>query len=274
MKKNIIITIIISLILTVNISAQKKSKLPVEIQKLYSQMVYIKGGSFNLYQEWIDDYKEGGIPQKLKSFYAQKYEVSRNLWFYVMEQNNVWWEKEKDGTMDMTKPANGMSWYEAIDFCNKLSKKAGLTPCYDTSNHEDIIFNEKADGFRLPTEAEWEFLARGGTKSRHSAYAGNSNTLEDIAWTSCGYYKASQLMNSGLLKPNELGLYDLAGNVWEYCWDKHSEYPENRVIRGGAWDTSDSYAMLVSNHFYHINPDEAIPAAGLRLVKNAGSTVN
>lgn len=269
MKKTLITFLIIWTLASANLVAQKKSNLPVEIQKLFSQMVLVDGGSFNLHQEWIDDYKENGNPQTIKTFYAQKYEVNRELWFYVMGKKNDWWEKEKDGTIDMTKPANGVTWEEAIIFCNKLSEKAGLTPCYDTTNIKDVVFNDKANGFRLPTDAEWEFLARGGTKSNHRPYAGNSNHLDDIAWTSCGYNKATSLMNCGLLKPNELGLYDLSGNVWEYCWDRNFQKPENRVIRGGAWDTSNSRAMLASCYVFHIIPDEAVPSVGLRLVMSA-----
>ena len=268
MRKNMFIILGMMTLLTGNLAAQKKSTLPVEIQKLYSQMVLIEGGNYNLHQEWIDNYKEDGIATTVKTFYAQKYEVNRELWFYVMGKKNDWWEKEDDGSIDMTKPANGVSWEEAIVFCNKLSEKAGLTQCYDITNIKDVVFDENANGFRLPTEAEWEFLARGGTKSEYRAYAGNSNYLEDIAWTSCGYIKANSLMNCGLLKPNELGLYDLSGNVWEYCWDRYFDKPENRVIRGGAWDTTNPSAMLVSCYVYNIIPDEAVPSVGLRLVKN------
>ena len=151
MRKNMFIILGMMTLLTGNLAAQKKSTLPVEIQKLYSQMVLIEGGNYNLHQEWIDNYKEDGIATTVKTFYAQKYEVNRELWFYVMGKKNDWWEKEDDGSIDMTKPANGVSWEEAILFCNKLSKKAGLTQCYDITNIKDVVFDENVFPFKSPS---------------------------------------------------------------------------------------------------------------------------
>ena len=271
--------------------SQEKTNLPKEIQKLFSQMVYVKGGEFNLYEMNIDDYREDGLPVSVSNLYAQKYEVSRALWQYVMEESLDCWEPDKNGQIDMTKPAGGISWSSAVDFCNKLNALADLDPCYDLSDIENVKFNQQANGFRLPTEAEWEFLGRGGALSHHSPYIGDSSSLEDVAWSGCGYRTSYGLHNSGLLKSNELGLYDLAGNLWEWCWDRYTEKSEefytlykgkgviknytgetagkDRCLRGGAYDTDNSRAMFVACHIYHENPEKSFAVAGLRLVRTA-----
>jgi formylglycine-generating enzyme len=155
-------------------------------------------------------------------------------------------------------PVTQVNWYDMLKWCNARSEKEGLVPVYYTSNTllsvyrtGELAFGSDAvkwtaDGYRLPTEAEWEFATRGGTKSQGFTYSG-SNTVDDVAW----YYSNSLLVTHPVATkgPNELGLYDMSGNVWERCWDWYGNYgtsPQtdpsgppsgpSRVIRGGAFE--------------------------------------
>ena len=178
------------------------------------------------------------------------------------------------GDAGLNKPVNAVNWYEAIAYCNKLSIKEGLTPCYSVSgvtdwenlayssildsintNWGDATCDFEADGYRLPTEAEWEWLARGG---ENYTYAG-SNTVGDVAW-----YKyntdGTGTREVKTKKENGYGLYDMTGNVWEWCWDKNGSissssaatgdtFGSGRVRRGGSWNNSASDASVCNRHF-------------------------
>ncbi|HEX37418.1 MAG TPA: formylglycine-generating enzyme family protein, partial [Candidatus Cloacimonetes bacterium] len=144
-----------------------------------------------------------------------------------------------------------VSWYDAVEFCNKKSRKEGLTPCYSGSG-KNITCNFNANGYRLPTEAEWEYAARGGHLANGSnlrnggyTYSGSDN-IDDVAWYSDNSGRKTHPV--GQKQPNELGLYDMSGNVWEWCWDWKGSYSSSsqtnprgassgstRVLRGGGW---------------------------------------
>jgi sulfatase modifying factor 1 len=119
-------------------------------------------------------------------------------------------------------PVARASWFEAIAFCNWLSEQDGRTPCY-RKGYGSCDFG--ANGYRLPTEAEWEFAARGGNLSRGTLYAG-SDDPDRVAWYGSGDPGSAaagpgvpRVRPAGLKQPNELGLYDMSGNCWEWCWD-------------------------------------------------------
>ncbi|MGP3975297.1 formylglycine-generating enzyme family protein [Streptomyces sp. 8N114] len=128
-------------------------------------------------------------------------------------------------------PVEGVSWWDAVRFCNALSRRDGLAPAYRLgSEDEDVTaWDGDADGYRLPTEAEWEHACRAGTTGpRYGA-------LDEIAW----YRGNSQerLREVGGKRPNAWGFCDMLGNVWDWCWDRYDPevYGEYRVLRGGGW---------------------------------------
>lgn len=127
-------------------------------------------------------------------------------------------------------PVESVSWWDAVRFCNALSRREGLTPVYQLhSGGEDIEWDRSADGYRLPTEAEWEHACRAGTTGPRYG------PLDEIAW----YRGNSQerIHEVGGRQPNAWGLYDMLGNVWNWCWDIYDAevYGTYRVLRGGGW---------------------------------------
>lgn len=180
-----------------------------------------------------------------KPFYISKYEITQQQYKAVMGNN----PSEFKGD-DL--PVEQVSWYDALNFCNRLSQSEGLTPCY-TMNGTKVTCDFEANAYRLPTEAEWEYAAKAGTKtdfySGKLTYSGNSPidpNLDKIAWYSANSSNATHPV--GQKAPNAFGLYDMSGNVWEWCWDRYAEYPSKetkdyqgpeigtyRVYRGGGW---------------------------------------
>ncbi|MBQ3671839.1 MAG: SUMF1/EgtB/PvdO family nonheme iron enzyme [Treponema sp.] len=190
-------------------------------------------------------------------------EVTQELYEYVMEMNPSLHKGKK-------KPVQSVSWFDAIYFCNKLSMIAGLTPCYTVDGVSDIekweykpgskeaidgfvACNFRANGFRLPTEAEWEYAASGCGKGE-TQYAGSSE-LSDVAWYGNG--KSFQPMDVGTKKANSAGMYDMSGNVFEWVWDWFSKYTASeqtntkgadsgvvRVYRGGGYLSLSGACMI------------------------------
>lgn len=125
-------------------------------------------------------------------------------------------------------PVHSISWLEAVEWCNTASRMSGLRLAYAIDG-TDVMWDVSADGYRLPTEAEWEFACRAGTTG--PLYG----ALKDIAWTDSDGVEGAQVV--GLKQANGFGLFDMLGNVWEWCWDYSdpARYADYRVMRGGGW---------------------------------------
>lgn len=135
------------------------------------------------------------------------------------------YRKFKECEGNKNEPIVKISWYDAIKYCNWLSESMNFQKYY---TDEGEIIDKNWNGWRLPTSYEWEFLAKGGENYK---YAGSDN-IDEVAW----YYGNSggKIHKCGVKKPNAFGLYDMSGNVWEWCFDK-GHYENYRVLRGGSW---------------------------------------
>lgn len=162
-------------------------------------------------------------------------------------------------------PATTMSWFDAVEWCNALSRSAGLRPAYriaaDATDGERVAWDRSADGYRLPTEAEWEYACRAGsTGPRYGE-------LDAIAWYRGNSGEA--LHRGGLKEPNAWGLYDMLGNAWEWCWDVYDAaiYKDYRVIKGGGW--FDEQWSCRAGVRRRTMPSLKIDDLGFRLARNA-----
>ena len=128
-------------------------------------------------------------------------------------------------------PVTGVSWGDAVDFCNALSDREGLVRAYDRRG-DDVRWNREADGYRLPTEAEWEYAARAGTETACSFGDDDARLGEYAWWIKNANHRPHPV---GTLKPNPWGLFDVHGNVWEWCWDNDGPYDKATSVRWSTW---------------------------------------
>ena len=228
------------------------SNLPPVIQNLIANMVRVEGGTFTMgatSEQGSDaySYEKPKHQVTLSSFSIGKYEVTQEEWQAVMGSNPSYFKGAK-------LPVEKVSWDDCQEFIRRLNQMTGKS-------------------FRLPTEAEWEFAARGDNRSKHYKYSG-SNNLSSVAW----YYdnSGSETHPVGQKSPNELGLYDMSGNVWEWCADWYDKYSKSaqtdpkgsssgshRVLRGGSWGSSAGYCRVSNRSFK--TPSNSNSYLGLRL---------
>ena len=227
--------------------------LSAELNKLINNMVYVSGGTFTMggTSEQGSDAESDEKPTHsvtLSSYYICKYEVTQALWRAVMGSNPSYFKGDN-------LPVERVSWNDCQTFINRLNSYTGRN-------------------FRLPTEAEWEFAARGGNYSRHYKYSG-SNYIGDVAWYTDN--SGNRTHPVGTKQANELGLYDMSGNVWEWCSDLYGSYSSysqsnptgpnsgsDRVGRGGSWYYL--ARLCRSSYRYNFTPGCSINTLGLRLV--------
>jgi formylglycine-generating enzyme required for sulfatase activity len=262
------------------------------LEGIERNMVSIPGGTFQMGDVFDDDEYEDEKPVHqvtVKSFSMLAHEVTFEMYDAFCEATDK--EKPEDeGWGRGKRPVINVSWYNAVEYCNWLSGTRGYKPVY-TINGSTVTINENANGFRLPTEAEWEYAARErGRKVRF----GNGKDIadpEEINFNGSESYKESysiigkyrgKTTEVGIFAPNNLGLYDMSGNVREWCWDWYSENyyqqsdgannpkgpnsGEYRVVRGGSWDGNPNYCRAtVRFNFYPYNGYDFI---GFRIIRH------
>jgi len=232
---------------------QEISTLTINLGVVSFEMVLVEAGSFIMgcNPDTDNSCEDDEIPYHRviisHDFYIGKFEVTQEIWEAVMDYN-------PSINMAFDRPVENVSWNECVAFCTELSRLTGQT-------------------FRLPTEAEWEYAAHGGNNTNYTRYSGSSN-ISAVAWYD---NKGGQTHPVGKLRANEIGAYDMSGNVWEWCQDWYNIYnsktqtdpqgPTNgnfKVLRGGGWSSSSSNCRILNRD--SDEPDSRGPATGLRVV--------
>ncbi|WP_433942997.1 formylglycine-generating enzyme family protein [Paenibacillus sp. SN-8-1] len=169
-----------------------------------------------------DDRIKTSWTAQIDAFRLAPIPVTKALYGLIMHQT--------DEDLEDNVPVTEVSWNDAIAFCNRFSRQSGLEECYTVSKDgTDVAWKRQASGYRLPTEAEWQYACQAGTVGyRYS-------DLDNIAW-----YRGNsegRVRKAGGKEPNAWKLYDMLGNVWEWCWDIYDPnvYGSYRVFRGGSW---------------------------------------
>jgi len=218
--------------------AETGADVPAETPVSQGGMIYVQGGTFMMGSTRNPD-EEPIHAVTISPFRMARTEVTQAQWQAVM--GSIPSRKQ-----DHALPVWQVNWYDAIAYCNALSSREGLQPCYSGVGDE-IVWDRGANGYRLPSEAEWEYAARGGAQAGDYIYSG-SNNIGSVAWYSANAGKMAHPVAA--LASNALGLYDMNGNLWEWCWDWYdggyyssssardpvNDYPTGkRVLRGGCW---------------------------------------
>lgn len=258
----------------------------IDYANIQNYMVEVEGGTFEMSTEGVETnpksdaimageefdpyHKRHNVT--LDSYMICKYEMTQETWKRIM--NTEPYVNGGTNHNPSTKPVSLKIeggpvcynlWIEAIEFCNKLSEDQQLEPYYKIEGNKASIIDLKGKGYRLPTESEWEYAARGGQMTQGFFYPGFQEDfdIEAFAWTETNSGK--KVNTVGKLSPNELGLYDMAGNVWEQVWDWYDVYPtadvvnpvgpatgSETVMRGCSWFTASSvtfpFGSSVRNH--------------------------
>jgi formylglycine-generating enzyme required for sulfatase activity/AAA+ ATPase superfamily predicted ATPase len=246
-------------------------------ERYFPVMSFIPAGTAILGSEEGANDEKPPHPAILSSFKMARTETTwwqYNLFCEATEREKP--EKPAGWGGEGDNPVINVSWLNAVDYANWLNKQEGLDEIMTKSTDGDYELERSAKGYRLPTEAEWEYAAGGGSQKR-TQYAGTNDDeqLKVYAWY--GENSGGRTRTVGTRKANALGLYDMSGNVWEWCWDWHGDYlespekdytgPENgssRVVRGGGWGLNPVYCRVAYRTGY--SPDTRYFVIGFRLV--------
>ena len=253
-------------------------------------LIFIKSGTFEMGSPQNEAQRNEDEVQHsvtVSDFYIGKYEVTQKEYQDITGQNPSNFKGE-----DL--PVENVTWYDAINYCNLLSQKQGLEPVYEI-NGENVTWNKEKNGYRLPTEAEWEYAGRAGTttvfNTENSISADEANFYgyypygieenyfsQENLDTKPGVYRQTTT-KVGSFNPNKWGLYDIHGNVREWCFDYYGAYDlENtnnpsgtttgtlRVNRGGSWN--DYAKHMRSAYRGSFEPDQSMNNTGFRIVRN------
>ncbi len=262
---------------------------PAHASRPLQGMIIVPGGTFQMGSTSGDSDEQPVHAVTVSSFFMDETEVTYEKWTQV----RTWGLTH--GYTDLPAGGNGyngttnhpvtqVSWYDVVKWHNARSEMEGLTPCYYTDANQTTVYRTgeialvngavkgTANGYRLPTEAEWEYAARGGSRSQGYTYSG-SNDLNAVGW-----YAGNAGSNTHAVKTkgaNELGLYDMSGNVWEWVWDWYGTYPSTsqtdprgptsgsyRVLRGGSFNNYDLNCR-VANRNNHL-PTYRVSNLGFR----------
>jgi formylglycine-generating enzyme required for sulfatase activity len=238
------------------------------------RLLHVPGGTFTMGND--DTYGDAAFDGRpahevtLSDFFIGEMAVTQDLWQAIMGDNHSYNKGERH-------PVEQVSWFDAAVFCNRLSIETGKKPCYYTPddkvygqdtkgqwqlpNDGDVQCDTDASGYRLPTEAEWEYAAKGGPDHKYSGVYAGSDMLEQVGWHDGN--SDGHTHEVGLLLPNTLGLYDMSGNIWEWCNDWFGAYKRgaqknptgaktgrDRVLRGGGYFHTSPYCLAAYRDRY------------------------